>query len=1116
VRLNDQSFKERHRSSRGFRGMKITRQFSRNAWALLTCTLLVFGATIGKAQSGGATGTIVGTVTDSTGAVIVGAQVSISEADTNVTKRTTTSSAGGYTVPSLKPGTYRVAAVAPGFETTTILKVELVVGSELRVDLKLTPGSAQETVSVNADSVGLDTENAAIGQVVTGDEIVDLPLNGRNFTQLLLLNSGAVSSSGEQGSLRANEGGSLTIQGARPTSNQYFLDGININDTYYQTPAVIPSIDILQEFQEQTKGYSAAYGGGANQLNISTRSGANQVHGTAYDFFRNDALDAKGYFTPAGAKNPPLRQNQFGYVLSGPIVIPHLYDGHNKSFFLANYEGLRSKTSTNNFRNVPTVAEKGGQFSNPIVNPFTKVPYANNFIDPSTFSTLAANSLSHIPDPNTSVPQGNYFVVFSLPTDSDQQTYRFDQTIGTHDSVFGRYTQTSYVATSQSTGGSFAEGLASFSETSKSVVGSWTHTFSPTLLNQARFGFMDEGANLEGQPTTGPALDALGLQNLYPFSPDLPFPVFSFRGNNLSPFGGDAVIQQFNEQPYSISDSLTWSVKNHTIGFGMDVRWWHTYQNNPSPPELTYDGSGSGDPFADYLTGYVAQATALAPTPYAPTIATSNAVAYSFRYFAPWIQDDWKVSQRLTINAGVRYDFNRKPVEDMDRVFWLDPNIPGGGEYTANKSIITSGIGGSLYAYGGKHFPGPAQVLNFAPRLGLAYRPFGSDKTVIRAGYGIFYDTTETKEADDGGGYPFAQQVNLTNVSSSVLFPVSAALAPVTSADLGFLFIQTARTHTPYMQDWQLSLERQVFGGWKAEVDYLGSKGTHLLGRVWENAPTKYDPANPTPVSARVPYPNIGLILDHFYDFYSNYNALQAKLEHSGRNYSAILSYTYSHSLDDKSSEAGINGDTSGNGPQNEYDFNADYSSSSFDITHSFVGSFTAALPFGKGKYYLGGSSRGIDALIGGWQVNGIVSLRTGFPFSIAATDINFVNQAFGERADVVRDPHAGGFHKGVNEWFKITSFANPAEGDYGNSSRDILRAPGVENVDASFFKSFSLVDRLNLQTRFEAFNLFNHTNLGFPNNLVPQSAALPNPSFGTIGSAAPGRIIQIAAKFIW
>jgi hypothetical protein len=1095
---------------------RIPRQIGRHFRSTFVCAILLLALTNCKAQSGGATGTIVGTVVDSTGALIAGAKVSITGAYTNVSVQTTTSSSGSYTVASLKPGTYRVTAVANGFETTTVSNVELVVGSEQRVDLKLAPGSEQQTVNVTAEAIGLDTENAAVGQVVTGEEIVDLPLNGRNFTQLLLLNSGAVSSSGEQGSLRANEGGSLTIQGSRPTSNQYFLDGININDTYYQTPAVVPSIDILQEFQEQTKGYSAAYGGGANQLNMSTRSGTNRIHGTAYDFFRNDALDAKGYFTPHGSKNPPLRQNQFGYVLSGPIVIPHIYNGHNKSFFLANYEGLRSKTSTNNFRNVPTAAEKAGQFPDPIVNPFTKVPYPNNSIDPSTFSTIAKSSLSHIPDPNSTAPQGNYFIVFSLPTDSDQQTYRFDQAIGTHDNVFGRYTQTAYVATSQSTGGEFAEGLANFSETSKSVVGSWTHTFSPTLLNQARFGYLSEGANLEGEPTTASALNALGLQNLYPFSPDLPFPVFSFRGDNLSPFGGDAVIQQYNEQPYSISDAVTWNVKTHTVSFGMDVRWWHTYQNNPSPPELTFDGSGSGDPFADYLAGYVAQATALAPTPYAPTIASSNAVAYNFRYFAPWIQDDWKVSQKLTINAGLRYDFNKKPVEDMDRVFWLDPNIPGGGEYTANKSLITSGIGGSLYAYGGEHFPGPKQLLTFAPRVGFAYRPSNNDKTVLRAGYGVFYDTAETKEADDGGGYPFAEQLNLTDVSSTILFPVTPALAPVTSADLGFLFIQTARTHTPYMQDWQLSVEREVFAGWKAEVDYLGSKGTHLLGRVWENAPTKYDPANPTPASARVPYPNIGYILDHFYDFYSNYNALQAKLEHSGSNYSAILGYTYSHSLDDKSSEAGINGDTSGNGPQNEYDFNADYSSSSFDITHSFVGSVTANFPFGRGRRFLASSSRALDTLVGGWQINGIVTLRTGFPFSVAATDINFINQCFGQRADVVGNPKAGGFHKGVNEWFNTSSFVQPAMGNYGDSSRDILRAPGVENVDASFFKNISLVDRLNLQTRFEGFNLFNHTNLGFPNATVPQSAALPNPSYGTIGSAAPGRIIQVAMKFIW
>jgi hypothetical protein len=588
MKLKAETIHMRHSFARVMMELETPRQFNRHLKALLVCTILLLALGSSKAQSGGATGTIVGTVVDSTGALIPGAQVSITESDTNVTQQTTTSSSGSYSVASLKPGTYRVTVVAPGFSTTTVLKVELVVGSEQRVDLKLSPGSEKQTVNVNAEAVGLDTENAAIGQVVTGKEIVDLPLNGRNFTQLLLLNSGAVENSGEQGSLRANEGGSLTIQGSRPTSNQYFLDGININDTYYQTPAVVPSIDILQEFQEQTKGYSAAYGGGANQLNISTRSGANQVHGTAFDFLRNDALDAKGYFTPAGQKNPPLRQNQFGYVLSGPIVIPHLYNGHNRSFFLANYEGLRSKTSSVVYRTVPTVAEKQGQFTGPIVNPFTKVPYANNFIDPTTFSTLATNSLNHIPDPNFSANPslGNYTTTFTEPTDSDQQTYRFDQSFGTHDSVFVRYTQTAYAQTSESTGGGFAEGLATFNETSKSVVGSWTHTFSPRLLNQARFGYLSEGANLEGTPTTPAAYNALGLKNLYPYSPDIPFPFFGFRGNNLSGFGGDTVIQEYNEQPYSISDAVTWNIKSHAISFGIDTRWWHTDQNNPSPPRV--------------------------------------------------------------------------------------------------------------------------------------------------------------------------------------------------------------------------------------------------------------------------------------------------------------------------------------------------------------------------------------------------------------------------------------------------------------------------------------------------------------------------------------------------
>jgi hypothetical protein len=1100
---------------------RLLRQFHHRLKPILACTLLLFSIPVCKAQSGGATGTIVGTVVDASGALVVGAKVTITEAATNAVQATTTSGSGTFALTSLKPGVYNVTATAPGFETSSVLNVNLVVGSQQRVDLKLVPGATNQSVTVSDSSIGLDTENAAVGQTVTNQEIVDLPLNGRNFTELLTLNSGASAVGGEQGQYRANEGGALTIQGARPSSNQFFLDGQNINDTYYQVPAVIPSIDILQEFQEQTKGYSAAYGGGANQINLSTKSGTNQIHGSAYDFLRNDALDAKGYFAPG--KKPPLRQNQFGYYLGGPIVIPHIYNGHNKSFFLANYEGLRANTSSIVFANVPTVQQKQGVFSNTIVDPLTKVPYANNTIAPSQFSQFAQASLSEFPDPNISSPQGNYTTLLTLPTNSDQQTYRFDQTIQSRDAFFVRYTRTNYSVTSQGNSSPFASGEGHFPETSSGVAASWTHTFSPRLLNQARFGYLTEGANLTGIPTTTAIWDSLGLKNIYPYDPSIPLPSISFRNGQYTPAGGTTVIQEYSQQTNSISDALTWNVGAHTVGIGIDARWWHTYQNNPGPPQLTYDGSGTavaaadggtvagtGDPFADFLAGYVAQAVALAATPYSPTVATSNVVAYNFRYFAPWIQDDWKASRKLTINAGIRWDYNKKPFEDENRVFWIDPNIAGGGLYAASKQIIDAGLGGDLYVWGGRRFPGPPQYGTFAPRFGFAYRPGNDDKTVVRAGYGIFYDTAETKEAYDGGGYPWGTQQSLQFINSADLFPTPPPFGPVTSSALGFLFIQTANVHTPYMQDWQLSVERALGGSWKGEVDYLGSKGTHLLGRIWENAPTQYDPANPTPVSARIPYPNIGLILDHVYGFHSSYNALQAKLERSGSNYSAIISYTYAHSLDDKSGTTGVNGDTSGNGPMNEYDWNEDYSSSSFDVTHNFVGSVVAAVPVGRGRRFLGNSPRPLDLLVGGWQGNAIVSLRTGFPFSIAATDVGFLNENFGQRADVVGKWFPSGLKKGVNQWFDPSAFAQPVIGAYGDSARNLVRAPGVENVDASVFKNISLYERLTLQTRFEAFNLFNHTNLGGPDN------SLSSPTFGAISSTAPGRILQVAAKLIW
>jgi Carboxypeptidase regulatory-like domain len=1084
--------------------MKYTMALSHTCVKLAVLTLCL--ATGVFAQSG-ATGTIVGSVSDSSGAVVSGATVLVTNTAKNVSQQTVTNASGKYSVPSLLPGFYSVAVTANGFSKETVNGIDLAVGKEVSIDVQLKPGSVNQSVNVEASAIGLDTENAAIGQVITGKQIEDLPLNGRNFTQLLLLGAGAVQNSGEQGIYRANEGNSLTIQGARPDSNQYMLDGITINDTYYQTPALVPSIDALQEFQEQTKGYSAAYGGGANQVNLTTRSGTNRFHGTAYDFLRNNNLDARNYFNPSPQPVSPLHQNQFGYTLGGPVWIPKLYNGRAKTFFFAEYEGLRANTSSVSFANVPTTAELGGVFPSQIINPATNTPFPNNTIPQADFSQFGMSAIAHFPAPNVDIPQGNYRYTVAVPSDSDQQSYRIDHQVTTNNRIFGRYTQGNYSIAQP--GGILPEGTSFLDEPTRQVVAGYTHMFGPTMVNDLRFGWMNEIVTLAGVAISESEWSAIGLKGLFPYNQYTTYPQIAWMNTGLSAAGGPGYAPQLYHQPtYQISDTLSISRGTHNISLGADVHWFEGYVNNFSSPKFTFSGYATGDPVADMLLGYAAIANAQAPTQFATTPSNANSDDLFYRMVAPWVEDDWKVSKRLTINLGFRYDFMARPHDARDNLFWLDTTIPGGGLYTASKAIIDDGIGGSLYQYGGGS-PGGPQWGVLAPRLGLAYRPFSGENTVLRAGYGIFYDSFEAKEAFAGGEYPFAQQSVFYNVNTGSLFPPTAPFAPVTTANLGFAWLENPM-RVPYVQMWTASVQHQIMRDTTIEADYLGSAGTHLVGRTWRNAPYPYNPASPSPASARIPYPNIGAILDHPFAFSSNYNALSLKVEHRSGSLTYQAGYIWSHSLDDKSSDAGINGDSSGNGPMDEYNWRLDYSSSSFDIKHHFVGSLVYALPFGRGRALFGNVGTYTNLLVGGWQVNGILTLQTGLPYSVTASDIDFLNQAYGQRADVVGNPYPSGFHRSINEYFNLAAYAQPALGLFGDSGRDILRAPGTENLDFSLFKSMPLGEYINWQTRLEAFNVFNHANFGFPDSNVDSS------TFGVIQSAAPGRIVQVAMKLIW
>ena len=520
-------------------------------------------------------------------------QVSVTNVATNAQQSTVTSPAGTYSVPSLLPGSYQISVTSTGFAVQLVTGVQLSVGKEVTIDVKLSPGAVNQSIKVAAAAVALDTENAAVGQVINGQQVVDLPLNGRNFTQLLLLGAGAVQNSGEQGAYRANEGNSLSIQGGRPDSNQYMLDGITINDTYYQTPAIIPSIDAIQEFQEQTKGYSAAYGGGANQINLTTKSGTNQLHGTAYEFFRNDALDARNYFDPHTIS--PLRQNQFGYTLGGPVWIPKLYNGRNKTFFFANYEGLRTRQSQNAFALVPTTAELNGVFTSSIINPATKLPFPNNTIPQSDFSQFGTSAIAHFPAPNVNLPQGNYQFSQSIPSNADQQSYRADQSIGEKNKIFVRYTQTDFSVAQP--GGVLPEGTSFLDEPTRQVVASYTRIFSPTVVNSLRFGWMHETVTLAGASIPESEWTAIGLKGLFPYNQYTTYPQIGWMNTGLSTVGGPGYAPQAYDQPtYQLSDTLSIVKGTHSINVGLDFQRLEGYVNTFSSPKFTFDGSFTGDP----------------------------------------------------------------------------------------------------------------------------------------------------------------------------------------------------------------------------------------------------------------------------------------------------------------------------------------------------------------------------------------------------------------------------------------------------------------------------------------------------------------------------------------
>lgn len=1201
----------------------------------LLILLVVSSAGLAFGQAG-ATGTILGTVTDSSGAVVPNASVDVTNTATGVNTHTQTTSSGDFTVPFLIVGIYQVAVQAKGFEKGVVANIALNVAQQARADVSLKTGSVTETVEVQAGGVQVDTDSSAVAQTVTQRQVDQLPLNGRNFLNLLFISAGAVQTNGEMGQMRQGEGNAISINGGRPESNNYTLDGLANTDPALTTPAVILSQDAIQEFKVLSEDYSAEYGYSANQVNIVSKSGTNQIHGSGFEFARNDAFDA---LTPTPFQTlptkPELRQNQFGFVVGGPVYIPKLYDGRNKTFFLANYEGWRITNGYVVNGTVPTAAELAGNFSglglpafdltagspcqvaltpsttNPNSQPCmpgdpqTGLGFPGGMIPSSRFSRVAqvaiAAGLFPAPTPacvaNANACGGgihNFQAQVNLPNTTNQQTYRLDQELGRAGKVFFRFTRSNYANESPQGGYvSPTTSLNTFTETSTSWTISHTIELGAKNINSFRAGYLHAISIQGAPPASSSDIATLGLTGVFTNLPSYAagFPTINFEGALLGSVGSITNTPTTSDIPeWEFADSFTMIRGKHTLGVGFDYRHFvearnlatnylggYTYDNNNVLNNST-GGScttpsgicGTGNEVADFLLGYYNTAATFQPGPFSTPGVPGNLHHYVFNYFAPYAQDDWKVSSRLTLNLGLRWDWRNVPYEEKNDLFWIDDqNMPGGSRFTggglcyANPALTTDGVappGNGFYNYCGRNNPANSSKPPFAPRIGFAYRPFGGGKTVVRGGYGIFWDSAEAREIDNSGDYyPYIERTNLSpNTESAAtapkltddLFVVKSAVVPISTPGLfGSQFVAVIisdHPRNPYVQQYTLSVQHELARNTTLEVNYVGNQAHHLLDRVNLNNPSllvgaqlttcqadfaglpgtnaAYQ-ANDCPANTRYPLPNFGppAVIDSSWSGYSNYNSGNIKLEHRASDLALLTVYTYAKSMDDKSAAAGIGASNAFAGHEDDLNPRLDYAPSDFDVKHRFVNSVVYNLPVGRGKHFLTNMNRAEDLAIGGWQVSAITTFQTGFPFSVLASDPGAYG-TFNMRANLVGTP--GVSNKGIHEWFNTAAYAQPAFGVYGSSGRNSLTQPGINNWDIGLDKMFQFTERVGFQFRIETFNTFNHTQYG----LDPSSSAvasggpgqsavsdnITSANFGEVTSARPGRILQLGGKIVF
>jgi len=1113
-------------------------------------TLALLAALAAPAWGQSNLATVTGVVSDTAGAVMPAVSITIRNVETNIARHVATNQTGDFTITNLAPGKYELTAEMTGFRPYRRSGIVLEIGQVLRDDVQLQVGAVTESVSVSAEAATINTESGTIkGDVIVHAEIQDLPLDGRDFTDLAFLVPGVMPRS------QGGQGSAMNINGARADNTNFYVDGFNNRNPRGAAAQVRPNLDAMQEFKVEVSGYSAEYGRMAGGiLNMALRSGTNRLHGSLFEYARNDIFDARAFFDRDKLK---LRRNQFGATLSGPVALPRLYDGHDRTFFLFSWEGYRQVLGQSRLGHTVTAAERGGDLSGAATSLgqplFLRDPLAsgncnastaaacfpNNRIPSSRFHPLALKLLEYYPPPNRADPRNNYIVSADDHDVWDSFLGKLDHRVSEKDSLGFRY-QKRYARTSAPFAGSELGIFGDQSRDDRSLMGlDLTHMFSPTFLVEVRGGYSRNATRERTIWDQRNVAAELGIPGTTTDPKLLGFPVIQL----LDHFSlGSAAAQPVE---YHVTDiqgnaKFSWVRAKHVLKWGFDVervRFNQPFYNN-NRGTLRFLDRWTNHTVGDLLLGMLNN--------------TSRTVGFTRNYlratsFGMFVNDDYKLARSLTLNLGLRYEIDQPPVERYGRASNFIPGI--------NRIILSSGqnipdlqrlleeanLTDRLGLARDYDLP-PSLVFtdytNLAPRAGFAWRVLGSQRAVLRGGYGIFYSghLLNPVRTNLMTGFPFslnqtfARQASRPDlVTLSNPFPDQRTqLSGVTNSN-GY----EVRPPTGYVQSYNLTLERDLGGGAAIEIGYVGSKGTHLARQYDYNQP--YRSLERYQAGGGFLRPITGLNAINYYSFGSNsiYNAGQVSFRRRARGGLFYrVNYSFSKSIDDASQVTGSS-DGGFAGAQDSRNLKSERGRSDWDRGHVFTAAFSWPLPVGRGKALLGRGKGLANTLLGGWQLSGTAALYSGQAFTVTTSDIdaNLGESSRPNRLDKgqqIDQPGAG--KRGVDyPFFRLTDFERvprctapdnclPSPHgfrpfDFGNAGRNILDGPGQAFLNLALMKNFRRGERRNFQFRYEVFNALNHANFFLPNRQFNAITGGLIDQAQDTGRGGP-RVMQVALKY--